>query len=116
MQRKRPSKLPPLQSLLLLCTVLTSLRSSQSESILVQKLYTHFRKAPGSHKLGVLYVVDSVARKWTEQAKGAGQPINSASQDGTYAAGVHRVKELLPALMNDLISNAPVDQKVSYTL
>jgi hypothetical protein len=84
----------------------------QSESVLIQKLYTHFKKAPGTHKLGVLYVVDSVTRKWTEQAKSAGQPINSSAQDGTFAAGVHRVKELLPVLMNDIILSAPDDQKV----
>jgi protein NRD1 len=85
---------------------------SQSESVLIQKLYTHFKKAPGTHKLGVLYVVDSVTRKWTEQAKNAGQPINSSAQDGTFAAGVHRVKELLPVLMNDIIQSSPDDQKV----
>lgn len=86
---------------------------SQSESVLIQKLYTHFKKAPATHKLGVLYVVDSVTRKWTEQAKSAGQPINSSAQDGTFAAGVHRVKELLPVLMNDMILSSPEDQKVS---
>jgi protein NRD1 len=84
----------------------------QSESVLIQKLYTHFKKAPGTHKLGVLYVVDSVTRKWTEQAKSAGQTINSSAPDGTFAAGVHRVKELLPVLMNDIIQTAPDDQKV----
>lgn len=88
--------------------------SLQSESVLVQKLYTHFKKAPATHKLGVLYVVDSVTRKWTEQAKSAGQPINSSAQDGTFAAGVHRVKELLPVLMNDIIQTSPIDHKVRY--
>ena len=91
---------------------LLTLATTQSESVLIQKLYTHFKKAPGTHKLGVLYVVDSVVRKWTEQAKSAGQPINSSAQDGTFAAGVHRVKELLPVLMNDIILSAPDDQKV----
>ncbi len=90
----------------------SNLGFSQSESVLIQKLYTHFKKAPGSHKLGVLYVVDSVTRKWTEQAKAAGQPINSAAQDGTFAAGVHRVKELLPVLMTDIVQTSPNDQKV----
>ncbi|KAG0648129.1 Rpb7-binding seb1 [Hyphodiscus hymeniophilus] len=83
----------------------------QSESVLIQKLYTHFKKTPATHKLGVLYVVDSVTRKWTEQAKLAGQAISSAAEDGTFAAGVHRVKELLPVLMNDIIASAPDDQK-----
>jgi protein NRD1 len=80
--------------------------------VLIQKIYTHFKKAPGTHKLGVLYVVDSVTRKWMDQAKAQGQAINSAAQDGTYAAGVHRVTELMPVLMNDILSSAPEDQKV----
>ena len=85
---------------------------SQSESVLIQKIYTHFKKAPGTHKLGVLYVVDSVTRKWLEQAKSQGQPVNSSAQDGTYAAGVHRVTELMPVLMNDILQSAPDEQKV----
>jgi protein NRD1 len=84
----------------------------QSESVLIQKIYTHFKKAPGTHKLGVLYVVDSVTRKWLEQAKAQGQAINSSAQDGTYAAGVHRVTELMPVLMNDILQTAPEEQKV----
>ncbi|UKZ89914.1 uncharacterized protein TrAFT101_004947 [Trichoderma asperellum] len=94
-------------------TSLTSLcvANIQSESVLIQKIYTHFKKTPGTHKLGVLYVVDSVTRKWLEQAKAQGQPINSSAQDGTYAAGVHRVTELMPVLMNDILQSAPEDQK-----
>ncbi|KAK0639325.1 hypothetical protein B0T16DRAFT_242071 [Cercophora newfieldiana] len=83
----------------------------QSESVLIQKLYTHFKKTPGTHKLGVLYVVDSVTRKWMDQAKAQGQPINRTAQDGTPAAGVHRVTELMPMLMNDIMATAPEDQK-----
>ncbi|KAI1817568.1 hypothetical protein GGS20DRAFT_504674 [Poronia punctata] len=94
-------------------TSLTSLcvNNVQSESVLIQKIYTHFKKAPATHKLGVLYVVDSVTRRWIDQAKQHNQPINSSAEDGTYAAGVHRVTELLPALMNDIIQNAPAEQK-----
>ena len=84
----------------------------QNESVLIQKIYTHFKKAPGTHKLGVLYVVDSVTRQWVEAARKAGQPPGSAATDGTFAAGVNRVTELLPVLMTDIINNAPQDQKV----
>lgn len=83
----------------------------QSESVLVQKIYTHFKKAPSTHKLGVLYVVDSVTRKWLEQAKQQGQPVGSSAPDGSFAAGVNRVTELMPVLMNDIISSAPQDQR-----
>ncbi|CAK7217014.1 hypothetical protein SBRCBS47491_003018 [Sporothrix bragantina] len=83
----------------------------QSESVLIQKLFTHFKKTPGTHKLGVLYVVDSVTRKWLDQAKQHGQAINSSAPDGTYAAGVNRATELIPVLMNDILATAPADQK-----
>ena len=85
----------------------------QSESVLIQKIYTHFKKAPGTHKLGVLYVVDSVTRKWLEQAKAQGQAVNSSAPDGTYGAGVNRVTELMPVLMNDILQSAPQEHKVS---
>lgn len=84
----------------------------QSESVLIQKIYTHFKKTPGTHKLGVLYVVDSVTRQWVDLARKAGQPAGGAAQDGTFAAGVNRVTELLPVLMTDIINTAPEDQKV----
>lgn len=86
----------------------------QSETVLIQRLYTHFKKAPATHKLGVLYVVDSVTRAWVEQAKKTGQALGPAATDGTFAAGVNRVTELLPSFMNDIINNAPEEQKVRF--
>lgn len=62
----------------------------------------------------MLYVVDSVARQWLEQARKAGQTLGSSASDGTFAAGVNRVTELLPAFMNDIISTAPEEQKVRF--
>ncbi|KAK7747666.1 hypothetical protein SLS62_008992 [Diatrype stigma] len=95
-----------IQSLTALCV-----ENVQYESALIQKIYTHFKKAPGTHKLGVLYVVDSVTRRWVDHAKQQGQQINNSAPDGTYACGVNRVTELLPVLMNDIIQNAPAEQK-----
>ncbi|KAJ5100224.1 hypothetical protein N7456_006276 [Penicillium angulare] len=95
-----------IQSITSLCTA-----NVQNESVLIQKIYTHFKKAPGTHKLGVLYVVDSVTRQWVEAARKAGQPPGTSAPDGTFAAGVNRVTELLPVLMTDIINNAPQDQK-----
>ena len=60
----------------------------------------------------MLYVVDSVTRQWVEAARKAGQVPGGDAPDGTYAAGVKRVTDLLPSLMTDIINNAPNDQKV----
>jgi hypothetical protein len=97
------------------CQTIADSFSPQSESVLIQKIYTHFKKTPGTHKLGVLYVVDSVTRQWVDQAKKNGQTPGSGAPDGTFAAGVTRVTELLPVLMNDIIATAPEDQKVRST-
>jgi protein NRD1 len=78
----------------------------------VQKFYTQLKKAPGTHKLGVLYLIDSVVRKWVDLAKQQQQEVSSTAQDGTYAAGVYRVTEILPALMDNILQTAPSDQKV----
>lgn len=88
--------------------------STQSETVLIQRVYTHFKKAPASHKLGVLYVVDSVTRAWVEQARKAGQTFGPSAPDGTFAAGVNRVTELLPSFMTDILTNCPEEQKVRF--
>ncbi|KAJ5238707.1 hypothetical protein N7468_003326 [Penicillium chermesinum] len=80
-------------SITALCTA-----NVQNESVLIQKIFTHFKKAPGTHKLG-------------EAARKAGQTPGPDAPDGTFAAGVHRVSELLPVLMDNIINNAPQDQK-----
>ena len=53
-----------------------------------------------------------MTRQWVDQAKKSGQQPGSGAPDGTFAAGVTRVTELLPVLMNDIIATAPEDQKV----
>ncbi|KAG8526240.1 uncharacterized protein KY384_000233 [Bacidia gigantensis] len=96
-------------------TNLTSLCNAniQSATVLIQRIYSHIKKAPPSHKLGVLYVVDSVTRGWVEQAKKNGQSLGPSEQtkDGTYAAGHKLVTEMLPSFVNETINRAPEEQK-----
>ncbi|KAB8339149.1 hypothetical protein FH972_022085 [Carpinus fangiana] len=89
----------------------------KNESVLVQKIYTQFKRTPATHKLGVLYVVDSVTRQWIEKATASGENLTggSSNADGTYAAGVQRMTDLLPLLVKDVISSAPEDQKDKIT-
>lgn len=59
----------------------------------------------------MLYVVDSVTRQWVEKAKAAGQVVSRNAAPGTFAAGVQRMTDVLPAVMNDLVQHAPDAQK-----
>jgi len=89
------------------------LTSDQSDSTIAQKLYSHFKRTPATHKLGVLYVIDSITRRWIEQARQAGQELSGNSAPaGSYASGVHKMTELMPSFVDDMIRVAPQDQKV----
>lgn len=59
----------------------------------------------------MLYVVDAVARQWVEKAKQAGQTVSKSATPGTYASGVQMMRDVLPAMMINLIQSAPDTQK-----
>ena len=62
----------------------------------------------------MLYVIDSVTRQWVEHARKNGQIPGPAASDGTFAAGINHVTELLPSIMTDITNTAPEDQKVRF--
>jgi len=85
----------------------------QSDSTIAQKIFSHFKRTPANYKLGVLYVVDAITRRWIEQARQAGQELfGSSPAAGSYASGVQKMTELMPTLVDDTIRVAPQDQKV----
>ncbi|GKT57489.1 RNA recognition domain-containing protein [Colletotrichum tofieldiae] len=83
----------------------------QYESVLIQKLFTYFKMASPPYKLGILYVVDSVIRKWLEQARSRQQVSDENAADGTYGAGAHRLTMLMPNLIDDLLRALPEGYK-----
>ncbi|KAF2736811.1 hypothetical protein EJ04DRAFT_550982 [Polyplosphaeria fusca] len=83
----------------------------QSDAAIVQKIVQQFRNSPATHKLGVIYVVDTVARQWMENARKSGQAVSKSAAPGTFASGVQQVTDVLPGMMSDLILSAPETQK-----
>lgn len=75
-------------------------------------MYSHFKKLPSSHKLGALYAIDSVARRWHDLAKTNHQSLDGAASDGTPADAVNKVTELLPGLMDTMVEITPSERKV----
>jgi protein NRD1 len=83
----------------------------QHDKVLIEKILLQYSNSPATHKLGVLYVVDSVIRQWVERAKKAGQVVSSKAVPGTYASGVQMMRDAVPVVMSDLVKNAPENQK-----
>ncbi|KAK9462861.1 uncharacterized protein V1516DRAFT_662892 [Lipomyces oligophaga] len=86
------------------------LQNVQFESVLIQKLYTHFKKAPANYKLGALYVVDAVVRVYQEEARKLGEVPSANSKEGTPAAAVYHISDIIDSLIAD-IATAPAEQK-----
>lgn len=83
----------------------------QSERAIVQRIVQQFQDSAATHKLGVLYAVDAVARQWVEKAKAAAQPVSKNAAPGTFASGLQLIRDVLPVLMANLIQSAPDNQK-----
>ena len=55
-----------------------------------------------------------MTRQWLDQARKAGQIPSPGAADGTFAAGVNHVTELLPSFMTDILNTCPEEQKVRF--
>lgn len=80
-----------------------AVKNVNDESQLITLLYSNCKATPSSHKLGTLYVVDSIVRIYMDEAKKQNQEIDSSSPDGTYAAGVYKISELIESLVDDAL-------------
>jgi protein NRD1 len=70
----------------------------QKQVSIVDVIVKNFNRTPPTHKLGVMYIVDSVTRQW----KAAGT---------TWTAGINKMTDVFPGLMDNLIPTAPETQK-----
>lgn len=80
-----------------------AVKNVSEESQLITILYSNCKATPSSNKLGTLYVVDSIVRIYMDEARKQGQEISSQSPDGTFAAGVYKISELIESLVDDAL-------------
>lgn len=78
-----------------------AVKNVSDESKLITILYSNCKAAPSSHKLGTLYVVDSIVRVYIDEAKKQNQPIEPLAPEGTFADGVNKISELIESLIDD---------------
>ncbi|ODV95182.1 hypothetical protein PACTADRAFT_49930 [Pachysolen tannophilus NRRL Y-2460] len=71
------------------------------ESKIVQKLYIQCKATPSTHKLGILYVIDSIVRAYVEECKKLNLSINEDANDGTFASGVYKISTIIENLIDD---------------
>lgn len=80
-----------------------AVRNVSQESTLIPILYSTCKSVPSSHKLGSMYVVDSIVRAYVDEAKRHEEVIDSNAPEGSFAAGVYKISELIESLMDDAL-------------
>lgn len=86
-----------------------AVQNVQSEAVLVQNLYAHIKQSPPTHKLGALYVVDSIARAYQDEAAKLQQTVGPSAPEGTFAAGLYRITLIILNIMSDVFTLPPSD-------
>ncbi|ODV81619.1 uncharacterized protein CANTADRAFT_46203 [Suhomyces tanzawaensis NRRL Y-17324] len=80
-----------------------AVKNVDQESKIITTLYANCKAVPSSHKLGVVYVVDSIVRGYTTEAKQRNQAINSLAPEGSYGAAVYKISELIESILDDAL-------------
>ncbi|OUM53591.1 hypothetical protein BVG19_g2890 [[Candida] boidinii] len=83
----------------------------KEESRLIPKLLDLYKITPNTHKLGGLYIVDSIARSYKEKAVKDDVEINDESPEGTYASGFLKIQKNAIQLIDEIIPSASEDIK-----
>ncbi|KAI5957775.1 hypothetical protein KGF57_003042 [Candida theae] len=86
-----------------LSNIATTDFDKEKESKIIAALYSSCKSAAPSHKLGTLYVVDSVARKLKDGAVASNETIDASAPDGTFASAVYKIGQLIDSLMDDAL-------------
>lgn len=78
-----------------------AVKNVAEESKFITILYASCKATPSSHKLGALYVVDSIVRVYMDEAKKRNEVVSALAPEGTFAAGVYKISELVESIIDD---------------
>ncbi|SMN19746.1 similar to Saccharomyces cerevisiae YNL251C NRD1 RNA-binding protein, subunit of Nrd1 complex (Nrd1p-Nab3p-Sen1p) [Maudiozyma saulgeensis] len=81
------------------------------EDQLMNSIITYARNCSNTHKLGSLYIIDSIGRIYLDEARAKDQFIKPTAPLGSYAHGVYTLGEAIQELLVDGINKSDEDHK-----
>lgn len=69
------------------------------------------KEAGENHKLGALYVIDSIARAYKEKANKLGETVNASAKEGTYADALYKLNTFIPEALTIVLDTVTSEQK-----
>ncbi|SCV03208.1 LANO_0G02806g1_1 [Lachancea nothofagi CBS 11611] len=81
------------------------------EPQLMQMVIDYSKTTPETHKLGSLYIIDSIGRAYLEQARARDDYIKPTAKEGSCAHGVYVLGEAIQDLLGNAVSKSNEDHK-----
>lgn len=88
-----------------------ALENVNAEGYLIKKVIDYSRTCPATHKLGSLYVIDSIGRAFLNKCNGKNQAVKSNAQPGTYSHALFTLGENIQTLLGDGIEVSNAEKK-----
>ena len=88
-----------------------ALEHVSDEKNLIQSIIDYARNCNNTHKLGSLYIIDSIGRAYLDEARAKDQYIKSTAREGTFAHGVFILGDNIQNLLEDSINKSDDDHK-----
>ncbi|SCW03098.1 LAFE_0G02894g1_1 [Lachancea fermentati] len=88
-----------------------ALEHVDDEETLMQMIINYSKHCPDTHKLGSLYIIDSIGRAYLDQARARDDYIKSSAKKGSCAHGVYTLGDSIQELLGDAILKSNDDHK-----
>lgn len=88
-----------------------ALEHVEDEEKIISLIINYSRTCSDSHKLGSLYIIDSIGRAYLDEARANDEQINSTAKPGTCAHAVYTLGESIQELLTSAISKSNEDHR-----
>ncbi|AMD19577.1 HCL574Wp [Eremothecium sinecaudum] len=88
-----------------------ALENVNAEEYLIEKIIYYSRTCAATHKLGSLYVIDSIGRAFLNKCKDTNQAIKSNAQPGTYGHALFTLGENIQTLLSDGVEKSSAENR-----
>lgn len=88
-----------------------ALDHAEDEETLISLIINYSRTCSASHRLGSLYIIDSIGRAFLDEARANDDVIQSTAKIGSCAHAVYTLGESIKDLLADGISNSNEDHR-----
>ncbi|QLQ78779.1 hypothetical protein HG537_0B01280 [Torulaspora globosa] len=88
-----------------------ALEHVEDEEKIISLIINYSKTCSDSHKLGSLYIIDSIGRAYLDEARANDENINSTATPGTCAHAVYTLGESIQELLTSAISKSNEDHR-----